>query len=189
MRIEEFKTRIPVREYIDKYVDIEKFEEYCKECRNWEKIWSCPPFKFDPIDYWEQFDRFFVLGYKVFLEGEEERENWAIRLSEAKQKMMDYLFEMELMYIGGVSLAPGDCKICAEEKGIIIDDDSYCSRSQEEPCRHPEKMRYSIEALGGDVSKTAEDLLGVTLKWGKNGELPEYFVLVGGLIYSDKAFM
>ena len=50
-------------------------------------------------------------------------------------------------------------------------------------------MRYSIEALGGDVSKTAADLLDLELKWGKNGELPEYFVLVGGMIYSDKAFM
>ena len=79
--------------------------------------------------------------------------------------------------------------MCIRDRGIIIEDDSYCTRVNEEPCRHPEKMRYSIEALGGDVSKTAADLLDLELKWGKNGELPEYFVLVGGMIYSDKAFM
>ncbi len=189
MRIEEYKARIPVVEYIENFVDVDKFEDYCRECKNWEKVWSCPPFKFDPIDYWTQFDRLFVLGYKIFLETEDERANWGKYLADAKNKMMDYLFEMELMYIGGVSLSPGNCKICAEEEGIIIEDDSYCTRVNEEPCRHPEKMRYSIEALGGDVSKTAADLLDLELKWGKNGELPEYFVLVGGLIYSDKAFM
>lgn len=58
MRIEEYKARIPVVEYIDNFVDVDKFEDYCRECKNWERVWSCPPFKFDPIDYWAQYDRF-----------------------------------------------------------------------------------------------------------------------------------
>lgn len=189
MRIEEYKARIPVSEYVEKYVDIDQFEPMCRECKNWERVWSCPPFKFNPLDYWKQYDRLFVLGYKVILETEEERDNWAVKLAEAKKKMLDYLFEMELMYIGGVALAAGNCKICAEEEGIIIEDNSYCSRVNDEPCKYPEKMRYSIEALGGDVSKTSEELLDLELKWGKDGQLPEYFALVGGLLYSDKAFM
>lgn len=86
MRIEEYKARIPVVEYIENFVDVDKFEDYCRECKNWEKVWSCPPFKFDPIDYWTQFDRLFVLGYKIFLETEEEKSKWEKYLADAKKK-------------------------------------------------------------------------------------------------------
>ena len=50
------------------------------------------------------------------------------------------------------------------------------------PCVHPDEMRYSIESLGGDVVKTAAELLGTEIKWAASGELPEYFLLVGGLL-------
>lgn len=43
-------------------------------------------------------------------------------------------------------------------------------------------MRYSIEALGGNVGKTAEKLLGVEIKWAADGKLPGYFMLVCGIL-------
>ena len=43
-------------------------------------------------------------------------------------------------------------------------------------------MRYSIEALGGNVGKTVHDLLGIELEWIEEGKVPSYFVLVGGLL-------
>ena len=44
-------------------------------------------------------------------------------------------------------------------------------------------MRYSIESLGGKVGLTASKLLGINLQWIEAGQIPDYFVLVGGLLY------
>ena len=43
-------------------------------------------------------------------------------------------------------------------------------------------MRYSVEALGGNVGLTVQKLLGIQLEWMEEGKLPSYFVLVGGLL-------
>lgn len=43
-------------------------------------------------------------------------------------------------------------------------------------------MRYSIESIGGNVGLTVSKLLGIQLEWLKEGQVPEYFVLVGGLL-------
>lgn len=44
------------------------------------------------------------------------------------------------------------------------------------------RMRYSIETLGGNVGKLCEDLLGLSLEWGKDGALPSQITLVAGLL-------
>lgn len=181
MKIERYQGRIAVKDFVRDYVNVEEFDEKCAECPNYEGKWSCPPFDFDPIDYWNSFDRLYVLGMKIILD-EEDKPNWENILSDVKQQMSDYLFEMELEYVGGVSLCSGSCEIC----GV---DSSNCTRRLGNPCRYPDKMRYSIEALGGNVGLTVSKLLGLELQWVKEGQVPDYFVLVGGLLYSDKCFM
>ena len=57
-----------------------------------------------------------------------------------------------------------------------------CTRPDGQPCRYPDTMRYSIEALGGNVGLTVQKLLGIQLEWMEEGKLPSYFVLVGGLL-------
>ena len=46
----------------------------------------------------------------------------------------------------------------------------------------PELIRYSVESLGGDVVKLLRDAFHVDILWAQNGRLPEYFMLVGGLL-------
>lgn len=69
------------------------------------------------------------------------------------------------------ALYAGSCTLCKS-----------CTKTNGEKCRYPQKMRYSIEALGGNVALLTEELLGVPLKWSKDGKLPEYFTLVCGLL-------
>ena len=57
-----------------------------------------------------------------------------------------------------------------------------CTRPEGKPCRYPEKMRYSIESIGGNVGKTVSKLLGIELEWIQDGKVPSYFVLCGGLL-------
>lgn len=95
-------------------------------------------------------------------------------MKQVKSGMTEILYAKEAEYPGSVSLSAGSCTICGENN---------CTKKDGAPCRFPEKMRYSIEALGGNVGLTASRLLGIDLQWITEGQVPDYFVLVGGLLY------
>ena len=57
-----------------------------------------------------------------------------------------------------------------------------CEKEQGRPCGKPELLRYSIEALGGDVEGCLQHYFHMPVLWGRDGKAPEYFVLVGGLL-------
>lgn len=176
------RQSISVEEYIEDYVNIPTFLECCKACQNYEKRWSCPPFDFDVIEYWKAHETLDVIGVKIIFDESmlqktytKEEINQIINdcLWKEKEKMTDTLMEEEKKYPGSVSLSAGSCLLCG---------DMPCSKEEGLPCRHPEKMRYSIEALGGDVGRTGSKLLGVDLEWMEEGKLPHHFLLVGGLL-------
>ena len=174
MKIETYEKTVSVPEYIEGYVNVEEFLECCKVCGNYERKWSCPPYDFEPVkDYWSKFEHFYVVGKKMILR-EEEKEHWEDLMKQVKQELTETLFQEEAKHPGSRSLSAGSCHICGE---------GNCSKPLGEPCRYPEKMRYSIESLGGNVGLTASKLLGVELQWIEEGKLPDYFVLVGGLLY------
>lgn len=174
MIVEAYEKIIDVPSYIEGYVNAEEFLECCKACENYDRKWSCPSFDFDPVtDYWKGYRSLKVVGKKMIL-GEEEKENWENLLDEVKDDLTQELFMEEEKYPGSVSLSAGSCRICGANN---------CSKAQNEPCRFPDKMRYSIEALGGNVGLTASKLLGIELQWIEEEKVPDYFVLIGGLLY------
>lgn len=79
--------------------------------------------------------------------------------------------EREQSTPGSLMLAAGCCDECAT-----------CARANGAPCIKPDKLRYSIESLGGDVEKTLELYFNERLLWGREGHMPEYMLLVGGLM-------
>ena len=83
------------------------------------------------------------------------------------------LMEREKEFPESVSLSAGSCDLCKEEG---------CTRKDGKPCRYPDKLRYSIESLGGDVGRTVSKLMGYELEWVEEGKVPSYYVLVGGLL-------
>lgn len=173
MKIETFTKTIDVPTYVEGYVNVEEFLECCKVCGNYDRKWSCPSYDFDPVeDYWKQFKTLHVVGKKMILT-EEEKDNWKNLMTEVKKELTAELFEEEEKYPGSRSLSAGSCHICGEDN---------CSKPLGQPCRFPEKMRYSVESLGGNVGLTASKLLGINLQWIEEGKIPDYFVLVGGLL-------
>lgn len=173
---EEFQAEIAVSDYLEGYVAVEEFLECCKVCPNYGNVWSCPPFDFDAEGYWKRFSRLLVVARKIYLPGDLSQEESFRLLEEVKEEMSRQLFEKEKENPGSVSLSAGNCSICRKLS------ECACTRPSGEPCRYPEKMRYSIEALGGNVGLTASKLLGIQLEWIEEGKLPSYFVLVGGLL-------
>ena len=174
MKKEKFTKVIATKDYIKKYVNVEEFLDKCKECHNYNKIWTCPGFDFDPMDIWNKYDNLFVLAVKFTLEDLDTQEEANERMLEIKDEISQELFEMEKSKNGSISLSAGCCTQCGN---------GNCTREQGKECRYPEKMRYSIEALGGNVGMTIRDLMGIELLWCEQGKLPEYYVLVGGLLY------
>lgn len=173
-RIECFEKEISVPEYLDGYVAVEEFLEYCKACPNYGNLWTCPSYDFDVMEYWKQFSKLTVYARKIYFEpGTSQEESMRI-MHEVKRDMSRQLYEMEAIYPGTVSLSAGSCTICGPEN---------CTRREGQPCRCPEKIRYSIESLGGNVGLTCRKLMGLQLEWMEEGKVPSYFILCAGLLH------
>lgn len=171
--VQKYECEISIDEYMRDYVNVEEFLGYCKECKNYSKVWSCPPYDFAPEDYWKRFSELHVIARKIIFDpGIGETDIMDI-MSQVKDDMSSELYEMEERYEGSVSLSAGSCSLCRE---------TGCTRGKGEPCRHPELMRYSIESIGGNVGLTVSKLMGIELEWLEEGKLPSYYVLVGGLL-------
>lgn len=186
-RLVKYSNKITVEEYLRDYVKVEVFLECCKACPNYEQKWSCPSYDFDVEEYWKQYKYLYIMGTKIeFTEDEikriytkEELEDiMNTILGKEKDVLSEQMKKMEEQYPGSISLSAGSCSICEK-----------CSRLLGKPCISPERMRYSIESLGGDVGKTAKELMGIELKWMSGDHLPEYFTLVNGLLTNEEVKM
>lgn len=190
-KIELLSAELDIKKYLDEYVDIEEFLESCKKCSNYGKKWSCPPYDFNVLEYWKKFNSIYIIGEKISFNQEERQSEYEKEekimfdiLDKEKQKLTEQLFILEKQYEGSVSLSAGSCSLC----GSGMMDSQNCTRvscsnsTAKESCNHFDKMRYSIESLGGNVGKTCSKLFGINLEWIEENKLPTYFVLVCGLL-------
>lgn len=178
--VKPLESVISTGKFTKDYVDEQRFLECCKECPNYGAKWSCPPFAFDVLEFWRSFGTLRLFGTKIILGAPAAGGDYSspeisamIRrvLQSEKRKLMGRLLMMENELSGSVALSAGSCDECAE-----------CTRKSCAPCRRPEVMRHSIESLGGDVGAVSKTLLGTEIRWVKNSRVPEYMVLVGGLL-------
>lgn len=177
-----YEAMVSVDEYMETCVNVSEFLEYCRQCDNYKKTWSCPSFDFDPEDYWRQYRTFRIIGIKILVPENIRERTWSKEeraelmeemLWREKKQLTEELFSLEKELPGSISLSAGSCMICGPGK---------CARSEGKPCRFPEQLRYSIEALGGNVGLTVTKYLGQELQWIEEGRMPEHFVLVCGLL-------
>ena len=174
----DFTAELPAAEYIARFRDAERIGGYCRECPNFGRSWGCPPFGFDVEEYLSGYASALLVATKIV------PEEPGIPLSEARRlilperrRLESRLLGMERRY-GGRSFAyVGTCLHCPE---------GSCARLSGDPCRHPERVRPSLEACGFDIGKTTSELFGIGLKWGSGGCLPEYLTLVCGFFHNRK---
>lgn len=176
-----YESTIPVKEYLEKYVDVDTFLKCCKACPHYDSKWSCPSYDFDVIEYWQKYSSLDLTAVKIIFDedyaGKEFPEDEILRIIEAsvkkiKRELSEELLLREQEVPDSVSLSAGSCILC----------DGECARKEKKPCRFPEKMRYSLESLGGNVGMTISKQMGVELEWMEEGKLPHHFVLVCGLL-------
>lgn len=179
--VEQLTADLDVDEYYEKYVDVEKYLEYCKECSDYATNWSCPPYDFDPNDIWKSYNKLKVFAFKYNFSKElldetfeEDQLNIFLkRLDRTKVKLMNVIYRMEDENSMGLGMGP--CNLCP-----------MCTRSFGMPCKMPFKLRYSIESLGGNVDDMIKEVFDIEVKYPKDGKLPEYLMFVGGLLYDKK---
>lgn len=163
---------IPVDVFLERWVDVPRFLSCCRQCGNYGERWSCPPYDFQPEDWWRRFDHIVLEGRKLcFSQAARDSRplSWGI---EALGREKDALLEELLARESGGSqvLAAGACSLCP-----------VCARREGALCRQRDRMRYSIESLGGDVVSIARECFQTELLWSGDGRLPAYYFLVGGM--------
>lgn len=170
----------PISDFVKTCVDIPRFLVCCRDCPNYNKRWSCPPYDFSAEAIWNQYTNILLFEVKVPISRELQEKTYTHEelngvsraiLAPVKNQMTMDLLALEQQTPGSRALFAGTCELC----GI-------CNKEDGESCRHPEQMRYSIEALGGNVTQAVQIFFDDTILWAKEGHLPEYFILLGGLL-------
>ena len=79
--------------------------------------------------------------------------------------------ELEKAAPGSYALAAQECVACKK-----------CARLSNLPCVHPEIMRYGLESIGILAVKLVEDKFGLPVQWADGTFVPDYYLLIGGVI-------
>lgn len=178
--VEPVSTEISVSQFLETYVDPPRFLSSCKECGNYGTVWSCPPYAFQPEELWRRYETLRLYGRRlIFTPAAREKRYSAQELGQVleetlyreRDNMSEELLRLERSTPNSLAILAGSCRIC-----------KTCTRRSGEPCRHPERVRCSIESLGGDVGRIMDELLHMPLQWIQDGMLPEYLTLMGGLL-------
>ena len=176
--VERYTAEVDAQASIEGFRRADYFIKLCQQCGNYGRRYGCPPFDRDPLAAVEGYDRVRIIGVKIkptdsTLPLEAANDLMEPVITELNKELLETEQSLSGMCYGFV----GSCPYCG---GVS------CARIEGKPCRHPDKVRPSLEAIGFDISKTAKDLLGIDIKWSQNGSLPEYLTLVCGIFYKKE---
>ena len=174
---EELTQTIPTEELFSRFHNEEEVGGYCRECENYGRSWGCPPFDFDAKERLRQYQNVLLIATKITPREQGLPLNVAEELILPERRQIDkHLLRLEKEHNGLACSYVGKCYYCTEEES--------CSRLCGEPCRYPQFVRPSLEAYGFDVALISQELFGIKLRWGKDGLLPEYLVIVCAIFYN-----
>lgn len=152
----------------------------CHECGLYKTQWSCPPLLDERLEEIFRFNYATIYSVTVEIAPQTPVEKSGELLSPARKYLEQMLMLLEKECSGKCSATIGKCNHCG---------DLPCTRRSGEPCRHPELVRPSLEALGFNVAAITEELLSIPLQWGNDGFLPPHITLVGAVFHNDILFL
>ncbi|MBO4852046.1 MAG: DUF2284 domain-containing protein [Schwartzia sp.] len=178
-RVEYRTNYIGMAQFREKYQDRKKFMAFCRECPRYDDRWSCPPLSFDVDEFLAPYAQINLLCAKINLDEATIRAadtaekirtvGWDI-VSTVKRDLEERLLKLETQIPGSLALASGGCTLCES-----------CTRKTGAPCRQPDKMRYSLDAFGFDLTAITNDMFHIEILWCRDS-LPKYFTLIHGLL-------
>ncbi len=150
--------------------DPERVQGYCRGCEKHGRFWSCPPFTASPLRGFPEWTHAVIVCRQTPIGPGTTREQLVERFLAERVSFAGQMRRLETCFPQVTALVAGHCSGCTE-----------CTRSEGKPCRAPERLRYSLEAVGFDVTGLAEGLAGVKIHWSKSG-VPDYLTTVGALL-------
>ena len=173
------EVTIAADEFIRRYRDVERIGAYCLQCPGYGTSWGCPPFDFDPCTVSDGYKTVKLMGTTIEFDeetraacttAEQSTATGREAMNEVWKTLLPQLYEME-RELPGSRCFTFRCVLCPEG----------CTRVEGKPCRHPEKLRHSLESVGFDIVSMTRDLLGIDLEWSTDGSLPKHITLVTAL--------
>ena len=170
-KVTRYETDIPMEELLRDYFDYEKTHKLCQACSGYAGTWGCPPFDFDPKEYLMQFSNFHMVVDKIDNSNAtsvDEAQEW---LFKEKTRYDRDMLDIEAANPGSQAMAAQECQYC-----------KTCARLSGHPCIHPDLMRYSLESIGSFPVNLVHDKLGFDILWSDGSSIPEYYLLVAGVL-------
>ena len=168
-----FFRELPAAEYFAGFRDSGRFMELCRQCPCFGLTWACPPLGFDVEAIPEQFERITIVACRHELPtGGVAVDKSRELMEELKKRLEPALLELEKRCSGLACAFGGSCRRCQK-----------CTRPAA-PCRFPELMRPSLEAMGFDLGRTLDELMDMNLEWARDGRMSGSLTLVGGLFHN-----
>ena len=186
-------VEMPMAEYIAGYRDFGRVRGYCRECGRYGNCWACPPYDFDETALPGKYTTISLLATVITpSEGVTLTPETADRIIRRERQRLDrMLVKMECDASVPAQTAraffAGTCLLCPPEhcsRRDLLCPPEHCSRRESLPCRHPESIRPSLEALGFDIARTTSGLFGIDLQWGSPDTPPAYLTLLSALACS-----
>ncbi len=158
------------------YLDAATTDAACRQCSNHGKSWSCPPLSNELTEPYSDYGIVRLYVARIPIASRTPVGDSKPIINSVKASLLTYLRHIERQANGRICGLAGECELCAGKR---------CTRPEGKPCRYPEKVRPSLEALGYDVACAVKGLTGVEMLWGKDGYLPEYLLLAGALFFNQ----
>lgn len=159
------RIKVDCREFLSKYQKVEKFLPMCRSCRNFGKVYTCPPFGDEIYSVLRNYRSLELFVMRVDA-------SQMIRYEQARDYFDKEMLNLERENGGSLAFFAGSCTICGK---------GNCSREKGEECRHKEFSRLSLEAVGIDVTSALSDYFGVKLEWASESETPSTIHLLSAL--------
>ncbi|MFH0752297.1 MAG: DUF2284 domain-containing protein [archaeon] len=164
LKIEVRSGHIPTK---DVKTDRKLFSDMCRTgCKNYGTKHSCPPSSPALENHVKEKYLFVIMMSIDLTQLKEYKEYHRVRLANAVLKSRIEKL-MRTLEINSRFLSTGSCRLCKP-----------CQKKKGEPCKHPDKMRYSMESLGIDCNHLCSTLFNKPLQWRRKGTEIEYTSVV-----------
>ncbi len=127
-------------------------------CPNYDRSWGCPP----AAPYMEEgvsrYEHHLLIYVETALEGQDYQKANIRLKQEFEREMLATAKVLKEQSTEIMLLWSGHCNLCYTRMEKI------CSYRSNQPCRFPEEIRYSMEAVGINVDATVKHV-GIDLEW------------------------
>lgn len=166
------KANICSNDILKNYMDFDYFTGLCKDgCPHYNLSYTCPPNSPKFTYYTKDYDYSLVIAMYMEIDKDQTINDIHPYL---RKVLSDLLIPLE-KEVNGLLTDGGRCRYCES-----------CTYIDNLPCRYPDKIRFSMEAMGIDLDKVCKDILNHSIVWDNNEN--SYCTVLGSVNFNDLSY-